>query len=365
MSNRPIRFFWTMVNVYGKVFRVSKNNFLPDKIMANSRRRAVANKINIMFTCIGRRVSLLNSFKKAAKECRLKPHIIGTDASQFSSALQLCDKKFITKPVKSAAYLRQVLDIVKKNKVGLLVPTVDLDLKLLARNKERFEKLGCTVLISAPKVIEICQDKRKTSRFLSKNNFHTPQTMSLQAALRTKKLHFPLFLKPWDGYASRGNAIVNNRSELATIGRRIPNCIVQEFIAGTEYTCDVFVDFEMKVRCVVPRKRIEVRSGEVSKGQILKNSKIMNQTSRLVKKLGAGPGVITIQLIVDKNKKINFIEMNPRFGGGAPLSIKAGADFPKWIIRQLVGGKSTIKFDGFKDKLIMLRYDSEVWLQGK
>lgn len=321
--------------------------------------------INIMFTCIGRRVSLLNIFKQAARQLGLKPCIIGTDASELSSALQLCDKKFLTKPVKDTAYFRQLLDIVKKNKVDLLVPTVDLDLKLLAQNKDKFEKSGCVVLISTPEVIDICQDKRKTFRFLAENNFHTPETMSLRTALKNKKLRFPLFLKPWDGYASRGNAIVTNRTELVTIGRRIPNCIVQEFIAGIEYTCDVFVDFEMNVKCVVPRKRIEVRSGEVSKGQIVKDSKIMNQACRLVEKLGAGPGVITIQLIVDKNKKINFIEMNPRFGGGVPLSIKAGANFPKWIVQQLSGKKPTIKLNSFKDKLIMLRYDSEVWLEEK
>ena len=318
-----------------------------------------------MFTCIGRRVSLLRSFKQAAKQLSLQPCVIGTDASNFSSALQLCDKKFLTKPVKDSAYFEQLLDIVKKNKVDLLVPTVDLDLKLLAKNKDKFEKSGCVVLISSPEVIDICQDKRKTFRFLAENKFHTPETMSLHAALKSKKLRFPLFLKPWDGYASRGNAIVRNRTELVTIGKRIPNCIVQEFIAGAEYTCDVFVDFDMKVRCVVPRKRIEVRSGEVSKGQTVKNSKVMNQSRRLVETLGAGPGVVTIQLMVDKNKKTNFIEMNPRFGGGVPLSIKAGANFPKWILQQMLGTKPRVKFDSFKDKLIMLRYDSEVWLEEK
>jgi carbamoyl-phosphate synthase large subunit len=333
--------------------------------MVNLKKRTLTKKLNIMFTCIGRRVSLLKSFKQAAKQLGLQPCVIGTDASNFSSALQLCDKKFLTKPVKDRAYFEQLLDIVKKNKVDLLIPTVDLDLKLLAKNKDKFEKSGCVVLISNPEVIDICQDKRETFRFLAENNFHTPETMSLRTALKSKKLRFPLFLKPWDGYASRGNAIVRTRNELLTIGKRIPNCIVQEFVAGAEYTCDVFVDFDMKVRCVVPRKRIEVRSGEVSKGQTVKNSKVINQSRRLVETLGAGPGVVTIQLMVDKNKKINFIEMNPRFGGGVPLSIKAGANFPKWILQQMLGTKPRIKFDSFKDKLIMLRYDSEVWLKEK
>ena len=140
-------------------------------------------------------------------------------------------------------------------------------------------------------------------------------------------------------------------------------CIVQEYSDGVEYTCDVFVDFAMKVRTVVPRKRIEIRAGEVSKGQIVKHDEIMSQGRKLVETLGAGPGVITIQLIEDLNGNIKIIEINPRFGGGAPLSIKAGANFPKWILQQVIGREPRIKFDGFKDNLTMLRYDDEVWFK--
>ncbi|MHC4309341.1 MAG: ATP-grasp domain-containing protein [Planctomycetota bacterium] len=170
-------------------------------------------------------------------------------------------------------------------------------------------------------------------------------------------------MKPWDGYASRGNAVVNNRKELAFFARRIPNPICQEFITGTEHTCDVYVDFSMKVRCVVPRKRIEVRAGEVSKAQVVKHSDIMGQSARLVETLGAGPGVITLQLFLTRDNSVKFIEINPRFGGGVPLSLKSGANFPKWILQGLLGRKTNIRFDGFKDKLIMLRYDGEVWVQ--
>jgi carbamoyl-phosphate synthase large subunit len=116
--------------------------------------------------------------------------------------------------------------------------------------------------------------------------------------LSQKNLSWPCFLKPWDGYASRGNAVVHNRKELLFFAKRIPNPICQQFIKGTEYTCDVYVDFDMRIRCVVPRRRIEVRAGEVSKGQIVKHNRIMNESARLVEKLGAGPGVITIQLFL-------------------------------------------------------------------
>jgi carbamoyl-phosphate synthase large subunit len=187
--------------------------------------------------------------------------------------------------------------------------------------------------------------------------------MSARDALSKKKLNWPCFLKPWDGYASRGNAIVNNREELLFFAKRVPNCIVQEFIKGAEHTCDVYIDFGMRVRCVVPRKRIEVRAGEVSKGQVVKDLRIMREAARLVETLGAGPGVITLQLFLTGDGKIKFVEINPRFGGGVPLSIKAGANFPKWILQESLGEKTNIRFNGFKDNLIMLRYDGEVWLE--
>ncbi len=320
-------------------------------------------RLSVLFTCIGRRVSLLKSFQRAGRQLKINLSLLGTDTSALSSALQLCDKGFLVKLTGHPHYIKQLLSIVKANRVKLLVPTVDLDMKALAQNKAKFAALGCRVLVSTPEIVDICQDKRKTYRFLVKNGFDTPVTMSINSALSKKKLNWPYFLKPWDGYAGRGNAVVKNRKELLLFGKRIPNAICQEFVKGIEHTCDVYVGFDMKVRCVVPRKRIEVRAGEVSKGQIIKNRRIMSASAKLVEALGAGPGVITLQLFLADDGKIKFIEINPRFGGGVPLSIKAGADFPKWILQELFGRKPRIKLDAFKNKLIMLRYDGEVWLE--
>ena len=330
--------------------------------MAKDKKTASKQNTRILFTCIGRRVSLLNSFRNAAKQLKINATFIGTETSELSPALQHCDRKFIIKPIDHPQYLKQLLHIVKSEKVNLIIPTIDTDLLLLAKNISRFEALNCRVLVSDPQVVEICQDKRKTHRFLVKNNFNAADTMSIQTALAKKNLKYPCFLKPWDGYASRGNAIVKNRKELLFFGRRIPNAICQEFIKGIEHTCDVYVDFDMKVRCVVKRKRIEVRAGEVSKAQIVTNNQIASQAKRLIETLTAGPGVITLQLFLTGKNKITFIEINPRFGGGVPLSIKAGADFPKWILQELSGSKPRINPQSFKDGLIMLRYDSEVWL---
>lgn len=315
--------------------------------------------LNVLFTCIGRRVSLVNSFRRAAKDLKISLKIFGTDQTELSPALQICDVKFVTCPIRDNGYISEILKIVKKNKIELLIPTIDTELKQLSENKDKFEKLGCRVLISSHDVIDICQDKRETFKFLKKNNFDTPETMSLAKALKDKKLSMPRFIKPWDGSASKGSQIVKNQEELEFFGKRIKNCIVQEFIKGQEFTCDAYVDFDMNVRCVVPRRRIEVRGGEVSKGQTCKDAAIMNAVMEVVEALGAGPGIITIQLIA--NSSIKFIEINPRFGGGAPLGIGAGANYPMWILQEMIGQKPKIQFDGFRDGLIMLRYDAEVW----
>ena len=328
-----------------------------------NQKQKTENNLNVLFTCIGRRVSLLKSFRRAAKQLKIKTSFLGTDTTEFSPALQLCDKGFLVKPITHAGYIRQLLSIVKNNRVKLLVPTVDLDLKLLSQNNSKFTALDCRVLVSSPEVLDICQDKRLTYRFLVRNGFDTPVTMSIRSALSERKLDWPCFLKPWDGYAGRGNAVVHNRKELAFYAKKIPNPICQEYVQGTEFTCDVYVDFGMKVRCVVPRKRIEIRAGEVSKGQVVKDRHIMSRAKKLVEALGAGPGLITLQLFRNPKGKLKFIEINPRFGGGAPLSIQAGANFPKWILQETLGKKINVRFDDFKDGLVMLRYDSEVWLE--
>ena len=67
----------------------------------------------IMFTCIGRRVSLLNSFRHAAKTMKLNLRVLGTDKTNLSSALQLCDEGFLAKPTTHADYIKHLVKIVK------------------------------------------------------------------------------------------------------------------------------------------------------------------------------------------------------------------------------------------------------------
>ncbi|NLX06849.1 MAG: ATP-grasp domain-containing protein [Phycisphaerae bacterium] len=322
---------------------------------------AGSSRINILFTCVGRRYELVQAFRAAAKRLGVDLFLLGTDANPLSPALFACDKHVITRPIADPDYIPQILELVREHRIDLVIPTIDTELKHLATHRQEFQDAGARVLVSDLDVIEICQDKRRTYRFLREHGFGAPETREL-GEVDASKLTYPVFLKPWNGSASKGNAVARDEEEFGYWSKRVPHCIVQPYLEGQEYTSDVYVDFQMAVRCVVPRRRIEVRGGEVSKGQTARIPALIEQCTRLVEALGAGPGVITIQAFVTLEGEIRFIEVNPRFGGGAPLSIEAGADFPSWIIQETLGAKPRIRTDGWKDGLCMLRYDAAVWI---
>ena len=67
------------------------------------------------------------------------------------------------------------------------------------------------------------------------------------------------------------------------------------------------------------------------------------------------------QLFVDlKEKSFKAIEINPRFGGGYPLSYYAGANFPRMLIQEYILEKAVDFLDDWEDNLLILRHDSKV-----
>lgn len=319
--------------------------------------------MRILLTCIGRRVELLRAFQKAGDSLGIRLEIHGADATPLSPALQLVDHPHIVPGIDSGKYIDALAKIVIREKIDLLIPLIDSELPVIAAATERFMGLGCLALISSASVVAVCRDKLATYRKLTDAGIDTPATTLWLAAVEQKRHRFPYFLKPRSGSAAMGNYVVHTFDELQTFGARVKDAIVQEFVQGAEHTLDVYVDFKGRVRCVVPRKRLEVRTGEVSKGLIVKDPAIMAVGNRVAEMLGGCRGVITVQCIITAQGRIRVIEINPRFGGGAPLSIHAGADFPKWILQELLGQRPRINPTGFHDDVAMLRYDESVFVK--
>ena len=318
--------------------------------------------IRVLFTCVGRRVELLEAFRAAAVRLRCNIELHGADATRLSPAMHHVDKTHIVPTIASGRYIDALVRIVRARRIDVLIPLIDSELAVLSESADRFEKLGCRALVSGESVIRICGDKLATYDMLRDAGIDTPKTWRWSEVVKRKRHRFPYFLKPNAGSAAVGNYIIRNADELKTLGRRVRDPIVQEFVDGIEHTLDVYTGFDGKPRCVVPRRRLEVRSGEVSKAVVVKDPAVMAVGRRVVETLADCQGVVTVQCMVTGSWRIRVIEINPRFGGGVPLAIRAGADFPRWILAELLGRKPRINPNGFRDNMVMLRYDESVFI---
>lgn len=311
--------------------------------------------MNVLFTAIGRRVQLINHFKKHHK-------VIGVDTGELAPAKHFADSFYKVPKWNDKEYVNTLLSICKYENVDMIIPLYEKEFILLCENREKFNKIGTTLILSDKKIIEIFNDKWESYKFFIENNIDTPITYRKP---EVKDLNFPLIIKPINGAGSQNVFKVDNKKELNFFIDYIENPIIQEYIDGTEYTIDVLCDLKGNVISIVPRERIEVRAGEVSKGRTVKNKDIIEKTLELCNKLKIDEhtkpiGPLTIQCIVDLDNNIKFIEINPRFGGGVPLTFEAGVPYAEYLGKMVKGMKIQSIIGEFK-VLTMLRFDDAIY----
>ena len=313
--------------------------------------------MKILFTSVGRRVELMQAFRNAANELGIDLTIYGADVSDTAPALMFCDKQIKVCKIRDEDYIPSLVRLCKKEKIDALIPTIDTDLLILSQNKNKFTDIGTVVFISDEDKIRICRDKRDTASFFLSIGLKSPFPVD---DYKKYNLGFPAFIKPKDGSSSINAYKVNDESELETYAKEVPDYIIAPYIEGTEYTIDAFCDLEGNPLLVTPRIRLAVRSGEVLKTQIDLDKKIIDESFQIIKAFKP-VGAITIQLIRQKSTGDDyFIEINPRFGGGAPLSMKAGADSSIFLLKLLLKEKLQYQENAAEDGAIYSRFDQSV-----
>jgi carbamoyl-phosphate synthase large subunit len=319
-------------------------------------------KMNILFTSSGRRLSLLQQFRKVFVQHNIIGSIMTADLKVTAPTAFFSDKHFIVPRVTDPSYISNLLQICQMEKINIIIPLIDTELVVFSENRHAFDEIGVKLVVSSKELNDIACDKTKSYKFFREKNIPTPKVFN-DEEISNKQYQFPLLIKPLDGSSSVGVTKINNEKELIFFKDYIPNAMVQEFVTGTEYTVDVMVDFNGNIRTVVPRLRLETRAGEVSKGVTKKDNDIITAVKQVVKSLPGPVGCITLQCFKKENGEITFIEINPRFGGGIPLSIEAGANFPLWVL-QICSGETFIDEDyNWRENLTMLRYDEAVFTE--
>jgi carbamoyl-phosphate synthase large subunit len=316
--------------------------------------------MNILLTSVGRRVELLKAFRQSMHRSNIAGKIITADLKSSAPASFLADTAEIVPRVSDPHYVDQLLEICDRHQINLLIPLIDTELNLLSLHQQKFKDRGVTVLISSATVNDICYGKKNTGLFFQKIGVRTPKIYQLD---EVTDQDFPVLIKPNTGSASVGVYRIKNRTELNFFVNYVEGAIIQELIDGDEYTIDVLVDFQGQVISAVPRRRLEARAGEISKGTTVKNPALIAAAKYVVESLPGAIGCITVQCFLQPNGEIVFIEINPRFGGGYPLAYRAGADFPLWLFQLCAGKHPQVAIDDWEDGLSMYRYDDAIFVK--
>jgi carbamoyl-phosphate synthase large subunit len=317
-------------------------------------------KKNVLLLSAGRRVELLQAFKNEIKIRGLKSKVLATDLNpQMSAACHVADESFEMPRVTEDGYMDKLLKLCEEQSVGLVIPTIDTELLGLAQARTHFADKGIYLVISDEALVQKCRDKRQTAEMFSGLGVDTP------LILDRSQLSFPCFAKPYDGSRSIGATKLEDASAL-TQGMLVdPKLMFMEYIDRSfdEFTVDAYFDRFGALKCLVPRHRLEVRDGEVSKGVTRKNH-VYHYIADKFKRVEGARGCLTVQLFAHPDgQRYAALEINPRFGGGYPLSYAAGAKYPGWLVDEYFLNKKVEFFDGWESDLMMLRYDAQLIVQ--
>lgn len=313
---------------------------------------------NILITSAGRRVSLVRFFQAELRRVFPDAKVLASDASpELSAACMVADDFFKVSRVTDPGYIQELLRLALENDVRLIIPTIDTELLVLAANINLFRINHITICVSDFDAVTIFRDKRLTHQFFQQHGITCAKEYDKQ------NYTLPLYLKPIDGSRSVDNFVIKEQSQLTDYHFLNEKLMFLEYLdhkKHTEFTIDLYYDRNSDLKCMIPRKRIEVRDGEVNKA-VTNRTKFVFDLGRKLKFIQGFRGCITLQVFVNNESgDLYGIEINPRFGGGYPLSYLAGGNFPQWIIREYLLGESVAPYDDWEENLMMLRYDDEV-----
>jgi carbamoyl-phosphate synthase large subunit len=111
---------------------------------------------------------------------------------------------------------------------------------------------------------------------------------------------------------------------------------------------------------MVPRWRLETKAGISTKGLTFSDPDVEIAAMHALKAVGLiGPA--NVQGFVTDDGRVVVVEINPRFSGGLPLSLHAGADLVGEYLRAILGERVRPERLVAQPGVVMRRYFEEVF----
>jgi carbamoyl-phosphate synthase large subunit len=316
-------------------------------------------RLNVLITAASRRVALVQGFQRALKRPHSSGEVIVTDVNPLSPAVHVANRAFRVPFSDDPGYLDEIHAICYAHDIGLIVPTIDDEVPRFAARRAEFEAAGIRVAVPTLRTAEVCVDKFATSRRLRMAGIAVAETW-LPARL-PQDLALPLFIKPRGGRGGVQAFPVRTAEELTFFLNYVHDPVVQRYLDGPEFTLDLLCDFDGRPLSVVPRERVVIRSGVIDRGRTV-NDPALIALALDCARVFQFAGAVNIQCRVVQGVPTVF-EINPRFAGGIPLTLAAGADFPGMLVDLALNRPVPPAIGAFKPELWMSSFETSVFLE--
>ena len=304
---------------------------------------------------------------KALRLSTIAYRIIGSDLS-ISAAKQSCADVCVELPkANDPSYLEKLMLICAREKVDVLLPGSEPELRVISANAEMIRQQVKLVAVNDQGLIEVCSDKFKTNKFLLENGFDRPESWFISSLSDLEPINtFPLIIKPLVGGGSQNVYLIQDFAELNMIAAFLlgyfDSILVQEYVgrADQEFTVGVLFDGDGNLinsialnRFILTslsnRIRVQNRTGRSDLGETLAISSGVSQgrvddfpeVRKYCERVGLALGAryaINVQCRLVDGKPMIF-EINPRFSGTSSIRAMLGVNEPDLLIRKHVLGE--------------------------
>ncbi|MCL6537216.1 MAG: ATP-grasp domain-containing protein [Acidothermus sp.] len=258
--------------------------------------------------------------------------VIGVDADPDAVGIRLADHGHPVPRCDDPTYLVSLIHVATLFDAEAIIGTVTEEFPALIAGAEFLRDAGLRFVFPDLATVQTCRDKWAFFQAMRQAGVPVPAT-SLGGA---DGVPGPWIVKPRFGRGSRQVHAVAALAELDAALALVDEPLVQTAVCGREFTADALVWPSGTLAGVVPRWRIATKGGISTVGETFEDDRVVETVGLALKAVGhIGPA--NVQGFVDDDGSVTVIEVNPRFSGGLPLSLAAGADFVGEFLRAVMG----------------------------
>ena len=122
---------------------------------------------------------------RALRTISPKPRVVGVNHDRFVLKLSIADSNYMAPDPDGSGFCDALLDIIKREKINVVMATNDNAVKALSDNRRRFP---IDLLLPRRETIALCQDKYALNVHLRRNNVPAPRSFEVKSLRNLERI---------------------------------------------------------------------------------------------------------------------------------------------------------------------------------